>query len=305
MVLDDAHAHEAFAAGPADTSGSAANSRGARGRRRSPRDRVPRPRSRRASTVDGSTVCTSCSTAPTARRSRARRTCSAPLGARGRRAARHPDGTNINAGCGSTDPGRSRTRCRARGRRSASRSTATPIGVIAVDEHGAVVDGDQIMAVCAHDLAARGRLAGNAVVGHGVCRTSACTRPSPRPASAWSRHRSATATCSTAMERRGLVLGGEQSGHVIFRDRASTGDGTLDRRCSSPTRGRRRPARRPLSPRDDAALPQVLRNVPVARTITDADDAQSARARSRPRSVSSANGAGWSCARRAPSRWCG
>ena len=41
-----------------------------------------------------------------------------------------------------------------------------------------------------------------------------------------SRRRSATATCSQALEERDLVLGGEQSGHVIFRELADTGDGT-------------------------------------------------------------------------------
>ena len=78
---------------------------------------------------------------------------------RGRRRCSHaePDGTNINAGCGSTHPARAagggrrgRRRCRA------GASTATPTGSSPSTHTGALVDGDHIIAICAIDLQQRG-----------------------------------------------------------------------------------------------------------------------------------------------------
>ena len=108
----------------------------------------------------------------------------------------------------------------------------------------------------------------------------------------------------TAMEEHDLVLGGEQSGHLIFAEHAVTGDGPLAGILLLDTVAR---AGVPLS--ELAAVvtkyPQVLENV----RVRERDGLDAADRRSGPRSArsrrTSATRAGCWCARRAPSRWCG
>ena len=75
-----------------------------------------------------------------------------------------PDGTNINENCGSTHP---EQLCRLVSELGADVGLAfdgDADRLIAVDEHGSVVDGDKIMAICALDMKKRGRLSKNTVV---------------------------------------------------------------------------------------------------------------------------------------------
>ena len=109
-----------------------------------------------------------------------------------------PDGVNINAGCGSTD-----IRATLRDAVVAVRANAglafdgDADRVIAVDERGEVVDGDQILAIAALDLH-EGSSRGARSSWPRSCRTSACAaRSSPTAIQLPSRRRSATATCST------------------------------------------------------------------------------------------------------------
>ena len=173
-----------------------------------------------------------------------------------------PDGTNINAGCGSTDPSELR---------EAVASSNADVGlafdgdadrVIGVDERGELVDGDQMLAALGLDLHERGRLRGGAVVatvmsniglrraledvGLGLIETPVGDR-----------------SVLAALEERDLSLGGEQSGHVIFADLATTGDGTLTGLLLLDLMAR---TGKPLSELVGVMerLPQVLRNVEVA-----------------------------------------
>ncbi len=137
-----------------------------------------------------------------------------------------PDGANINAGCGSTDPTTLQEAVLASGARAGLAFDGDADRVIAVDERGSLVDGDQILAVCALDLAERDRLRNRAVVatvmsnlGLRKCLESHDIGFVEVPVG--DRH------VLDELERRDLVLGGEQSGHVIFRDHATTGDGVL------------------------------------------------------------------------------
>jgi len=137
-----------------------------------------------------------------------------------------PDGTNINAGCGSTDPSGLQEKVQSLGARVGLAFDGDADRVIAVDERGGLIDGDQIMAVCALDLAERDRLRNKAVVatvmsnlGLRKCLDSHGLSFVEVPVG--DRH------VIDEMERRDIVLGGEQSGHIIFRDHASTGDGVL------------------------------------------------------------------------------
>jgi len=98
--------------------------------------------------------------------------------------------------------------------------------LVAVDELGGIVDGDHILAIAALDLKARGKLAGNAIAttvmaNLGLRRALAANDIAVIETPVGDRH------VIAAMEEHDLVLGGEQSGHLIFRDHAVTGDGPL------------------------------------------------------------------------------
>ena len=109
----------------------------------------------------------------------------------------------------------------------ASRTTATPTARCSRTPTGAIVDGDQVLAACAVGLKRAGRLDRE----HRRDDGDGEPRVPPRDARGGhrrrSRRRSGTATFSRTMVRTGAVLGGEQSGHVIFREHATTGDGLL------------------------------------------------------------------------------
>jgi phosphoglucosamine mutase len=137
-----------------------------------------------------------------------------------------PDGTNINAGCGSTDTKQLQEAVVSSGARVGLAFDGDGDRVIAVDERGGIVDGDQIMAVCALDLAERDRLQNRAVVatvmsnlGLRKCLESHDVGFVEVPVG--------DRYVIDEMERRDLSLGGEQSGHIIFRDHELTGDGAL------------------------------------------------------------------------------
>jgi phosphoglucosamine mutase len=171
-----------------------------------------------------------------------------------------PDGHNINQACGSTDLSGLATATRRAGAAVGLAFDGDADRVLAVDEHGATVDGDQIIALLALDRHQRGALRGDAVVvtvmanlGLRLALAAAGVEVIETPVG--DRH------CLEALEAHGLTLGGEQSGHVIFRDLATTGDGLLTGLQLGELLARRG---RPLSELAAAAmtrLPQVLVNV--------------------------------------------
>jgi len=174
-----------------------------------------------------------------------------------------PNGVNINAGCGSTH---------LEALQEAVVASKAALGValdgdadrmLAVDHRGDLVDGDQLLALFAFDMLERGLLTGGSIVvtvmsnlglrqalsarGIGVVETPVGDR-----------------YVSDAIEANGLQLGGEQSGHLVFRRHGMTGDGILTSLLLMELVAR---AGRPLA--DLAAeamtrLPQVLHNVHVA-----------------------------------------
>ncbi|HYV59491.1 MAG TPA: phosphoglucosamine mutase [Acidimicrobiia bacterium] len=172
-----------------------------------------------------------------------------------------PDGTNINAGCGSTDPSELRQAVVAAGAGAGLAFDGDADRVIAVDERGNLVDGDQMLAIIALDLHERGELRGDAVVATvmsnlGLRRTLAESGIQLVDTPVGDRN------VLTALEERRLSLGGEQSGHVILADLATTGDGTLTGLVLLDVMARRG---RPLSELAAVVepLPQVLRSVHV------------------------------------------
>ncbi|CAN5284172.1 phosphoglucosamine mutase [soil metagenome] len=136
------------------------------------------------------------------------------------------DGTNINDGCGSTHPERLAETVAAAGLEIGLAFDGDADRLIAVDERGALVDGDAVMGICALEMLAAGTLRNNVLVATvmsngGLHRavTQAGGRVVVTPVG--DRH------VFEAMEREDATLGGEQSGHIIFRTRALTGDGLL------------------------------------------------------------------------------
>jgi phosphoglucosamine mutase len=173
-----------------------------------------------------------------------------------------PDGTNINAGCGSTDVGPLQAEVVTSGAVAGLAFDGDADRLVAVDERGGIVDGDHILAIAALDLRARGRLRHDTVVatvmanvGFHQAMGSHGIRVETTPVG--------DRSVLEAMEAGGYSLGGEQSGHIIFGDLATTGDGLLSGILLLDVLAR---SGRPLSELAAVVqkLPQVLRNVRVA-----------------------------------------
>jgi phosphoglucosamine mutase len=182
-----------------------------------------------------------------------------------------PDGRNINAGCGSTHPEDLQAAVVRLGADAGLAFDGDADRVLAVDHTGALVDGDQVIALCAADRKERGVLADDTVV------VTVMANLGFRQAMAGLGIRVVDTNVGDryvleALEHNGWTLGGEQSGHVIFRDLATTGDGVLTGVQVLDVMAR---TGRALA--DLAAVmtrrPQVLRNVRVASRQLDGADA--------------------------------
>jgi phosphoglucosamine mutase len=180
-----------------------------------------------------------------------------------------PDGRNINAGCGATHTASLAAAVLAAGADLGLALDGDADRLLAVDHTGALVDGDHVIAVCAIDRHARGLLRDGTVV------VTVMTNLGFRIGM----EQAGIKVVETAVGDRyvlealaagDLSLGGEQSGHVIFPDLATTGDGVLTGLilCDAVVR-----SGRPLADLAAAAmtrLPQVLVNVPVEVPMPDA-----------------------------------
>ncbi len=172
-----------------------------------------------------------------------------------------PDGVNINVACGSTHPERLQEMVRQEGADIGLAFDGDADRFLAVDEFGQLVDGDHLMAIYAIALKNENRLVNNQLVatvmsnlglriamenaGIEIVETNVGDR-----------------YVNEALQATGAIIGGEQSGHIIFRDYNSTGDGLisaimlLNIMCHT---------NKPLSTlaKEMMSLPQVLINVPV------------------------------------------
>ncbi|MDP9440959.1 MAG: phosphoglucosamine mutase, partial [Actinomycetota bacterium] len=175
-----------------------------------------------------------------------------------------PDGTNINAGCGSTYPAGLQQAVRDR--------PGTTLGlafdgdadrVLAVDAAGELVDGDQILALAATDLRQRGRLKGDTVVVT-VMSNLGFRQGMEAAGIRVVETRVGDRYVLEALAAGGYSLGGEQSGHVIFTDLATTGDGMLTGLLLTDVVCRQGRPLAELAASAMTRLPQVLRNVRVA-----------------------------------------
>ena len=137
-----------------------------------------------------------------------------------------PDGTNINAGCGSTHPQTCAEAVVAHGAHLGVALDGDADRAILIDEAGRIVDGDQLMALIAGRWAAAGRLTGGALAAT-VMSNLGLERWLAARGVGLVRTRVGDRYVVEAMRAQGLNVGGEQSGHVILADFATTGDGLI------------------------------------------------------------------------------
>ena len=174
-----------------------------------------------------------------------------------------PNGRNINEGCGSNHPGDLRAAVVEAGADAGLAFDGDGDRVLAVADDGSLLDGDDLLAICAIDRYQRGALPGGTVVvtvmaNLGLRRTLVDHGLTVHETAVGDRY------VLEALEANGWVLGGEQSGHVVFRDLATTGDGLLTgiqaldaARRSGQTLGER-------ATELMVRVPQVLHAVPVS-----------------------------------------
>jgi phosphoglucosamine mutase len=137
-----------------------------------------------------------------------------------------PDGTNINQGCGSLHPQRMCELVRKMGANAGVALDGDADRIIMCDEKGRVVDGDVIMALCAMDLKRRGRLKHDTMVAT-VMSNLALDRAMQVQGINVVRTKVGDRHVIETMRQGGYNLGGETSGHMIFLDHNTTGDGIM------------------------------------------------------------------------------
>ena len=172
-----------------------------------------------------------------------------------------PHGTNINDRCGSTHPKMLQAAVVENGADVGLAFDGDADRLIAVDEHGQLVDGDQIMLICALDMKKKGTLVQDTVVTT-VMSNMGLDLALTKAGCPYVKTQVGDRYVLEEMRKKGYSLGGEQSGHVIFLDHNTTGDGIL---TALKLVGVMRHSDKPLS--ELAAqmekLPQVLINAKV------------------------------------------
>lgn len=173
-----------------------------------------------------------------------------------------PNGININQECGSTHIEHLAAMVRAGQYDLGIAFDGDADRCLAVDDMGNIIDGDQVLAICGTDMMARGELMGNTIV---------ATVMSNLGLRLFAKENGIMLLCTDVgdrnvleeMEKGGYLIGGEQSGHTIFRRYATTGDGeltALQLLAVIHKSGKRSSALASLC----ARYPQTLINVPVS-----------------------------------------
>jgi phosphoglucosamine mutase len=137
-----------------------------------------------------------------------------------------PNGTNINAQCGSTYPQEIQRIVKETGANIGITHDGDADRVLLCDENGEIVDGDEILAIASMDLLRTGQLEQNTLVAtimsnFGLDETLAAAGGKVTRTKVGDRY------VIEEMVQQKLNLGGEQSGHIIFRDFTTTGDGII------------------------------------------------------------------------------
>ena len=182
----------------------------------------------------------------------------------------NPDGRNINLDCGATHPAALSAAVRNAGANFGVAFDGDGDRLIAADENGSIVDGDHLMAMSAIEMKKNGVLRNNSVavtvmtnIGfHRAMKTNGIavvTTPVGDRA------------VLVALEENDLVLGGEQSGHIIYRDLATTGDGLLAALVLARMLVGTRLKLSEIASSSMTSFPQVLRNVKVSKQVSEGE----------------------------------
>ncbi|MGN1320909.1 MAG: phosphoglucosamine mutase [Acutalibacteraceae bacterium] len=148
------------------------------------------------------------------------------LGAQTAVVGNKPDGTNINSGCGSTHIENLCTLVREQHLDVGFAFDGDADRCIAVDEKGNIVDGDKMMYILAHRLKERGSLNGNTVVAT-IMSNSGFMNSLEQSGINYELTTVGDRFVYECMQENDYALGGEQSGHIIMKKYATTGDGLL------------------------------------------------------------------------------
>jgi phosphoglucosamine mutase len=187
------------------------------------------------------------------------------LGARVTCIGCEPDGTNINEGCGALHPEVMAAHVQQLGADIGLALDGDGDRLIVCDEHGTIVDGDHIMAICASELMHRRKLKKKTLVAT-VMSNMGLEQAMATMGGQMVRTQVGDRYVVEAMRARGYNFGGEQSGHLVFLDYNTTGDGILAALQLLAIMIRKR---KPLS--ELAAImttyPQILQNVRMALRI--------------------------------------
>ena len=137
-----------------------------------------------------------------------------------------PDGTNINRDCGSTFPQEIQLLVRQTGAQVGITHDGDADRVLLCDEKGELVDGDEVMAIAAREFLRQGRLAQNTLAAT-VMSNYGLDASVEEAGGRVVRTQVGDRYVIEEMVKAGLNVGGEQSGHMIFRDYTTTGDGII------------------------------------------------------------------------------
>ena len=172
-----------------------------------------------------------------------------------------PDGLNINDGCGSTHPERLQQEVIRKGAFMGLAYDGDADRLIAIDEKGRIIDGDKVICICAKMLKNAGELVDDKVTAtvmsnlgfHNYIESMGC---SVDVTSVGDRY------VLESMINTGCVIGGEQSGHIIFLNHSTTGDGILS--SLQLVRAVLESGKKPSELSDEITIyPQVLKNAKV------------------------------------------
>jgi phosphoglucosamine mutase len=171
----------------------------------------------------------------------------------------NPNGININDDCGSTHPEKLQERVVAEGADIGLALDGDADRLIVVDQTGKVIDGDQLMALIALDQQRQGLLRGGAVIAT-VMSNLGLERKLESEGLRLERTKVGDRYVLEAMRATGCNVGGEQSGHIILSDHATTGDGLVaGLQILAAMVGQGKPASELLHQFEP--VPQLLRNV--------------------------------------------
>jgi phosphoglucosamine mutase len=188
----------------------------------------------------------------------------------------HPDGVNINEGVGALFPDKARAEVVKSSAQMGIALDGDADRVILIDERGQVIDGDSVLAMCALEMAETGLLKKSAVVAT-VMSNLGLERALHERKIKLVRTAVGDRQVVDAMRKGGLNLGGEQSGHLVFLDHASTGDGIVAALQVLALMIRRDKPLSELAAQAMTRVPQVLQNAtfPKRRPIEEMKKLQS------------------------------